>query len=189
MNFKELIFIIIVIFLIAYFTLVYRPPPPIIQRKEDVTSLSELEIINLEMREIIDNLTPEQAVQKLKIVRKVREEECRKIFEDIFFPHAFPSTRPNFLKNPRTNRCLELDGYNEKLSLAFEYNGYQHYIFPNCFHTSKEQFEAQVWRDKFKTNLCKKHNIRLITIPYTVRDLRTYIKSTTEDIDVGKFNL
>ena len=65
-----------------------------------------------------------------------REEQCRLIFQSIFKRKKFPKVRPTFLRNPKTNRCLELDGYNKKLKLAFEYDGYQHYIYPNKFHKS-----------------------------------------------------
>lgn len=106
------------------------------------------------------------------------EEQCRFVFEDIFKGFEFKKIRPNWLKNPTTNRNMELDGYNETLKLAFEYNGYQHYIFPNKFHRRREDFLAQKERDLLKLELCNRAGIYLLTIPYNVplRHLRSFIK-------------
>ena len=56
----------------------------------------------------------------------------------------------------RREEILELDGYNHKLRLAFEYNGYQHYDYPNVFHKTREEFYKQRERDRLKAELCKK---------------------------------
>ncbi len=102
------------------------------------------------------------------------EDKCRDIFEKIF-KCPFPKVRPNFLMNPLTGKNLELDGFNKNIitpigkGLAFEYNGYQHYTFPNVFHDNYEEYEAQVTRDKLKKKLCKQYGITLIEIPYTLR--------------------
>src|SRR5690606_32389304 len=55
------------------------------------------------------------------------ENECRRVLQNIFIGYKFPNVRPDFMENNRTKRCLELDCYNEKLNLALEYNGKQHY--------------------------------------------------------------
>lgn len=92
---------------------------------------------------------------------------CRQVLEQIY-KVPFPSVRPDILKNPETNRNLELDGYNEDLKIAFEYNGKQHYEYPNAFHRTEQQFINQRRRDIFKLDKCDEHGIYLITIPYTV---------------------
>lgn len=110
------------------------------------------------------------------------EEKCRSIFEGLF-KCTFQKIRPSFLLNPLTGRSLELDGYNKNIitpigkGLAFEYNGEQHYNFPNAFHETYEQYEAQLMRDKLKRKLCKQYGITLIDIPYTIRpqELKEYI--------------
>lgn len=85
---------------------------------------------------------------------------CKAILEYIF-NEEFIKIRPDWLRYKRT---LELDGYCEKLKLAFEYNGPQHYTrMPQC---SIEEFEAQQKRDKFKRERCKELGIKLITIKY-----------------------
>lgn len=106
------------------------------------------------------------------------EELCRGVFEGIYGV-PFPKARPKFLANPLTNykSNLELDGYNEDLNLAFEYNGEGHYN-PN-FYSNKtaEDFQGILMRDKIKRELCNKHGVWLVTIPYTVKpkDIRRYI--------------
>ena len=107
-----------------------------------------------------------------------REEKCRQIFESIY-KAKFPTKRPSFLKNPKTGKNLELDGFNEQLKIAFEYNGEQHYNFPNTFHKTEEEFKRQVKRDDFKRQKCLEQGIDLVEIPYTVEDdqLFDFIKS------------
>ncbi len=61
---------------------------------------------------------------------------------------------------------LELDIYIPELKLAFEYMGIQHYKFNGFFHTNKEEFEAQQYRDRCKKRLCKLKGIKLIRIRY-----------------------
>ena len=85
------------------------------------------------------------------------------------FGKEFKKCRPVWLRNPCTNRCLELDGYNEEMGLAFEYNGAQHYNWPNFTNCSYEDFVAQVERDKIKREICKDNCVCLITIPYTIK--------------------
>jgi len=81
---------------------------------------------------------------------------------------SFPTVRPNFLKNPETNRNLELDCYNEQLKLAAEYNGEQHYKFPNRFHKTHSEFMCQVKRDRLKAEMCELQGIHLISIPWSI---------------------
>lgn len=111
------------------------------------------------------------------------EEICRTILEE-YFDDYFPSCRPKFLKNPKTGRPLELDGYNARLNLAFEYNGRQHSEYPNNFHKTREEFDNQVERDLYKYSRCKELGIDLILIPYTVKedDLKSYILSKIKSV-------
>jgi hypothetical protein len=74
----------------------------------------------------------------------------------------------------KSNR-YEFDGYNEEHKIAFEYHGYQHYIYPNYWHRTKEIFDAAKQRDKNKEQYCIESGIKLIVIPYTYTDLNTYI--------------
>ena len=116
-----------------------------------------------------------------KKTRSSRENKCRDIFEYLF-QEPFPTKRPSFLKNPETGRNLELDGYNSSLQVAFEYNGRQHYDYPNTFHKSEEEFIKQVARDRYKEQRCRENGICLVSIPYTVTDeeLESFIRTELE---------
>ena len=82
------------------------------------------------------------------------------------------NNRPAWLKNPKTGRSLELDAVYEPWKLALEYNGEQHYVFPNLYHPDtpkgKEDHELQKQRDQHKANIVKEYGYHLIIIPYHV---------------------
>ena len=108
--------------------------------------------------------------------KNVHEEKCREIFERLFGAN-FPSTRKiKWLRNPETNRPLELDGYNPHIKtpkgkgLAFEYDGAQHAAPSAHFHGSDSvsEFSSQFRRDQHKTRLCKEHGVMLIRIHHLV---------------------
>jgi hypothetical protein len=97
--------------------------------------------------------------------RKKSEGECRMICETAF-GFAFPTVKPHFLLYNTTR--LELDGYCERLNLAIEVNGRQHYELHKFFHGNDlAVFKAQQERDEFKVNMLKAKNIDLIIVPYT----------------------
>jgi len=103
------------------------------------------------------------------------EKLVRDIFEDTL-GKKFVKVRPDFLKNPKTNRNLELDGYCEELKLAFEYDGEFHYkdLKSNDIVKTKE-------RDALKDKLCKENGVKLIRVPYTEKHrLEDYISSQIE---------
>lgn len=76
--------------------------------------------------------------------------------------------RPDFLKNDLTGRNLEIDAYHPKMKVGIEYNGPQHYKFPNVYHKTEEEFERSQERDNLKKKLCLQNLINLIEIPYYV---------------------
>lgn len=98
------------------------------------------------------------------------EARCREFLE-FTFGKRFEKTRPSFLVNPVTSQTLELDCYNEELRLAVEYNGEQHYRFNKMMHqNSKDGFRNLQYRDHVKKELCERHGIHLIVVPYTVSE-------------------
>lgn len=102
------------------------------------------------------------------------ERTCRFIFEDLL-DKKFPPHSPPFLNG------LKLDGYNEVLKLAFEYNGRQHYEIASVFHPHGQvDLDNQIKRDREKLNLCIKNKIRLIVVPYDVEPLEFIRKSLTK---------
>jgi len=104
------------------------------------------------------------------------EDICRRVMEEIYGV-PFKKARPDFLKNPETGYNLELDCYNEELGLAVEYNGEQHYRYPNRFNKDFSEFIKQVRRDQFKVEMCDLNGVYLITVPYNVPHdkIRDYI--------------
>lgn len=95
------------------------------------------------------------------------EKICRDTMEKIYGV-PFINVRPSWLKNPLTNRNLELDCYNEKLKLAVEYGGEQHFKWCSFAKQSYTDFRNQVYRDRIKVELCKEHGVYLIVVPYNV---------------------
>jgi hypothetical protein len=114
-----------------------------------------------------------------------REEKCRDVFESLT-GRAYPTIRPNWLVNPKTGKKLELDGYCADLRSAFEYNGKQHYSYPNSFHKTEADFDNLIERDQHKMNTCQDYGVRLLVIPYDLKDdqLHDYIKNHLIEIGV-----
>lgn len=113
----------------------------------------------------------------------IQQEKFRQIIEKtIGFP--FPSKKPEFLKNILSGRNLELDGYNEKLKIAFEYQGYQHYeidkavVFRRGLEAAQEKLEEIQQRDLFKITKCIEQDVLLIVVPYWIpeRDWKSFIE-------------
>ncbi len=99
--------------------------------------------------------------------RSKGETICCQTLEQIYGA-PFDTVRPNWLKNPETGMNLELDCYNDDLRLAVEYNGIQHYVWPNFTRQSYDDFVKQVRRDRFKVDTCDINGVYLITVPYNV---------------------
>jgi hypothetical protein len=91
------------------------------------------------------------------------ENKAREIFEKIF-NKPFIKVRPKFLKNLATGRNLELDGYNDELKIAFEYDGRTHYEEWDPNNPGKLAYVRE--NDILKEKLCKENGILLIRIPY-----------------------
>lgn len=89
------------------------------------------------------------------------ERTCRQVLE-IMFRAQFPKVRPAWLVTSNGGR-LELDGYNEGLGIAFEYQGRQHYE-PTKQYTAAEVAATQE-RDAAKRAACFKRRISLIVVP------------------------
>jgi len=109
------------------------------------------------------------------------EIECRRVVEEIF-KRRFPKVRPSFLENPVTSteqdvNNLEIDCYNDELKIGIEYNGIQHYRYIPYFHRTRDAFHNQKYRDYIKRDLCKRHGILLIEVPYTVKipEIKSFI--------------
>jgi hypothetical protein len=96
------------------------------------------------------------------------EEATRKWFENRF-KKPFPKARPSFLKYKRKAN-LELDGFNEELKLAFEYNGKQHYATNAYFKMDAEKLNYLVGSDGWKHKKCIEKGIFLVVVPNVAVD-------------------
>jgi hypothetical protein len=99
------------------------------------------------------------------------ERVVRHYFEQCF-QTTFSRSRPKWLRNTKSGKPLELDGYNEDLKLAFEHHGGHHYGLNNEFTRSKKEQRNLEARDKLKIRLLKLAGIRLIVVPEVPRLLK-----------------
>lgn len=95
---------------------------------------------------------------------RLSERICRAYFERIFRTKFSPAW-PIWLTNARGFR-MELDGFSKKLSLAFEFQGVQHYRATRFFHQRDRTIALQRTDDRRKRTLCRRHGITLIQVPY-----------------------
>src|SRR5690606_4189027 len=87
----------------------------------------------------------------------IGESVCR-LFLEKLFNEKFPKIRPPWLKTK--NSSLELDGYSEKLGIAFEYQGAHH--FEKSY--KKQNLEKVKKHDWYKKSICQKMGIKLLII-------------------------
>jgi len=112
------------------------------------------------------------------------QEIVREFFQNLLGV-SFKHSSPPWLLNKKTNRLLRLDGFNEKLGLAFEYDGEFH--FKNHPKANKEELLKTKNRDKIKNQLCKENNITLIRIPYTEKNnLENFIENKLKEYSFFK---
>lgn len=86
-------------------------------------------------------------------------EEIVRALLQAMFNDAFPNVFPRWLKG------LQLDGYCERLGIAFEHQGRQHYGRKTLFHKNRSDFRKQALRDMRKARLCGKQKVRLLVVP------------------------
>ncbi len=112
----------------------------------------------------------------------LKERLVRHTLEELFGT-AFKKHRPDWLRNTRTGRLMELDGYSPELKLAFEYQGPQHYKAVLLFKMDQTHLERGRYRDDLKSELCRTHGIALLEVPYTVesQELPEWIYRAIED--------
>ena len=130
-------------------------------------------------------ITPSELKEYKNKKQTKGERECCRAMEELT-GKRFYTVRPDWLKNPETNRNLELDCFNPELGIAVEYNGEQHYKYPNAFHKSEREFINQIRRDEFKREQCDKNGIYLITVPYTIKinEIKEYLKNELKNINM-----
>jgi hypothetical protein len=108
------------------------------------------------------------------------ERICRLFFERLFGAD-FPSSFPKWLRLNNKVK-LELDGFNEKLKIAFEHQGEQHFNTKTQFIKSDAKLNERIQYDKIKRELCKINGVILIEVPeinnkIKPRELKDFIKA------------
>jgi hypothetical protein len=73
------------------------------------------------------------------------------------------NTRPDWLISSKGERP-ELDFYLERLGIAVEVQGKQHFEFTPIFHASEWDFREQIRRDKEKLEICQRPGIDLLYV-------------------------
>jgi len=123
----------------------------------------------------------------------IGEEITRHWFEQ-YFGYEFKKIR--FVPSSGEHQWLELDGYNNELMIAFEYQGIYH-IDPDV-HDSKEKWVAQKKRDENTRKMCQELGIQLIEVElfnrYSFKDsdivasLMKAFQKVGRDIDATAFS-
>lgn len=154
-----------------------------LSREEASKNLSDINFSLGSNLDVNNKPKPKQKNQNNIINKRYNNESngeaiCRNVLERIY-KKPFNKKRPSWLINPKTKRRMELDGFNEQLMIAFEYDGIQHYKFPNKFHRTEQEFRDQVQRDKDKMQICDEKGVYLMRIPYTVPNnlIKHFIKN------------
>lgn len=86
---------------------------------------------------------------------------CKIFGKKNIYRHAHP-----LWAKSKKNVLLEYDVAIPSEKLLIEYDGKQHFIFPNYFHKTKKEFIEQKKRDRFKNTLAKKNDWKLIRFNY-----------------------
>lgn len=117
------------------------------------------------------------------------ERMVRADFEAVFGV-GFPKARPAWLVNHETGYSLELDGYSDRLRLAFEHDGPHHSGRPIRPGQDATFFNKVATRDATKESLCKENGVKLIRIPclgedLAVDNLRAYVLNALEETGIS----
>lgn len=104
------------------------------------------------------------------------EEVARATFKQLF-GGDFKKRRPSWLRNSR-GRQMELDGYEESLGIAFEYQGRQHFEDVGIYRMG-DKLDQRKADDELKRILCRENGIHLVELrwdddyedfPYLIRE-------------------
>lgn len=153
-------------------------------------------------------LSPNEKVSKLNKIKKAKfdgydkhngVEKLCKFCIDAYFDLPFMKERPEWLINNLTGHRMELDLYNPTIiliertpqgktvkwtGLALEYQGVTHYQYPHWISQTEENFFKGRERDKLKKKICIERRVKLIEIPFTVKneDIAMYLYNMLDDL-------
>jgi len=83
--------------------------------------------------------------------------------------------RPDWLKNPKTKRNLELDFYLPDLQMAIEVQGQQHVRFVPFFHETTAAFRRRLVYDRFKRLKCLERGVELYEV-FAINDIPPFLE-------------
>lgn len=106
----------------------------------------------------------ESKIEQVLVSLGIGDVICQKTFEDC--------------RSDR-NRLLRFDFYLPNLSIIVEADGSQHYDDNHVFYK-----DIQVRNDRIKEDYCKLHKIRLVRIPYCIRQVRSnsFVQAVLENL-------
>lgn len=119
----------------------------------------------------------QQLNTKSKLQQKV-EFQLFELLDDAIYDSFETDGYYNFIKNPKTNKSLQLDilvTFKERIKindiyipirLAIEVQGTQHFKFIESIHKEPKDFRSLQYRDKIKMEQCISNNIILIPLSY-----------------------
>jgi hypothetical protein len=98
----------------------------------------------------------------------------------------FPPIRPKWLVNEDGHR-LEIDGFNKRLSMGFEYQGRQHFEYIEFFHGTRDGFEHRLSNDATKKRILEDRGIFMLYPTYELPkdEFEVYIMNHLEQM-VGR---
>lgn len=142
---------------------------PLIDMKQELARSKPINIIT-NNQTLLKNHSKGKQIKSNKFKGcSLLENRLRKLLER-HFQCEFPNVRLPFLRNPLTNRLLELDLYSSQLKLAIEIDGIFHRTSNSHFYKEKDgktiedQFKDQQYRDQLKHRLCKENGIKLVVV-------------------------
>ena len=152
--------------------------------RDSILQLRQEKKENMELQRLAREKQPQKKIYgkgKMYYTNKkkhTREAYVRSILESIFRT-SFPSVRPRWLINPLSGRRLEIDCFSPSLRLCVEADGRQHSEYVPYFHRTFQCFLDQKQRDIMKSAMIRKRGLRLIRVPWTVRDdeMESYLLS------------
>jgi hypothetical protein len=113
---------------------------------------------------------------RCKFCREFWGERATRLAFERIFKASFDKQRPSWLRKSPNDIPLELDGFNDRLRIAFEHQGRQHFT---TVRGNAEILAATQKRDQFKKDCCAAEGVALFQIrevsPLTLNTLRPQI--------------
>ena len=116
-----------------------------------------------------------------------KETQMFRLLQEIFNTDSIMNGYYSWLESPK-GEAMQLDWFCPKYSVAFEYNGRQHYEYSTYFHKSKKAFKYLQECDKLKHEICKDKGVVLVPIRYDKSLTKRYLLLKLEESDKKLYN-